>query len=271
MEQNYRQSAINWLNGKREFLTGITILQSSGFKPGVVAKLARVGEGGPAAMQRLTFLIREYLSVFGKQVADTDAELHVFDGKESEEDTAPERQQSVLSMAKDSEKYPVPVASLIKRYASAYKERAKAFRLMGDIDGDNSEPTMAERKKLSDQIAAATTEMEKIYPKIQNYIDNQELPEEDEQAEEEAEKAEDAGDEPANPLAGMPVEQLQGKLKALRCKQTRIKNMLEYGQTKAKDAPDPLPESPKRLKYEKQLAEVREELEAVEWAIAKAL
>ncbi|MGM9862955.1 MAG: hypothetical protein ACI305_01660, partial [Lepagella sp.] len=60
----FRQRAIDWLNGKRDFSEGISILQESGFKPGVVNKLNRQGEGGPMAASRLMFLVRELVKAW---------------------------------------------------------------------------------------------------------------------------------------------------------------------------------------------------------------
>ena len=54
----HRQAAIDWLNGKRDFDAGIKVLEESKFKPGVVAKLKRVGVNGPEAKARLVYLMR---------------------------------------------------------------------------------------------------------------------------------------------------------------------------------------------------------------------
>ena len=45
--------------------------------------------------------------------------------------------------------------------------------------------------------------------------------------------------------------------------------MLEYQQETKKDTPDPMPESPKRVKYETKIANLTAELEQIDYAIAK--
>ncbi|MDO4755848.1 MAG: hypothetical protein Q4A54_05860, partial [Parabacteroides sp.] len=68
---------------------------------------------------------------------------------------------------------------------------------------------------------------------------------------------------------GLSKEELQKKRKSVATKISRAKNMLEFQQETKGATPDPMPESPKRLKYETKINNLSKELERIDYAIAK--
>ena len=205
-DRNIRQLAVAWLNSSRNFHQGLQILLNSGFKPGVVAKLYRVGPQAPEASERLVFLIREYISVFGKpdQPEDTDAVLHVFDGMPSPEDTPDEE--------------------------------------------------------------------EKLYPLFRKHIEtNQDITEEEADAvaietkpvEETAKQEED--------FESLSVEQLQQLVIKKSQARSKAKNWLKYQSPQPKPEPNPLPDCAARIKYEKKLARLENEIEKIRYIIAQKM
>lgn len=272
-DRNIRQLAVAWLNSSRNFHQGLQILLNSGFKPGVVAKLHRVGPHAPEAAERLVFLIREYISVFGKpdQPEDTDAVLHVFDGMPSPEDTPDEESKAILYRAKRG-KNPPRIGKIISEYASLYRKREKAFRLLTEMPEDNDEKNIKKRKELSDSMERATDRMEKLYPLFQKHIEtNQDITEEEADAvaietkpvEETAKQEED--------FESLSVEQLQQLVIKKSQARSKAKNWLKYQSPQPKPEPNPLPDCAARIKYEKKLARLENEIEKIRYIIAQKM
>ena len=63
-------------------------------------------------------------------------------------------------------------------------------------------------------------------------------------------------------------EKLQKMRKSVATKILRARNMLEFQQESKADKPNPMPECPKRVKYETKIANLTEELEKIDYAIA---
>ena len=277
--QKLRRSAVDWLNGNREFDRGVDILTQAGFKPGVVAKLRRVGYEGPAAKERLLYLIREFISVFGgTPPEDTDAELHVFKGKESPIDQPETSSKAIMAMAERVEaqdpSIPENIAVVIREYAAAYKVREQAFTALQSMSEDNDEKTMLHRKNLSEAIDEATSTMERLYPFYDNYLNEHRVPTEQEL---QAVKLADEPLEPSQPeaspsdltLTDRDINSLKAEKKALKTKILRARNMLDYQQETKADKPNPLPACPKRTKYETKIKNLNKRLEDIEYILAQ--
>ena len=272
-----RREAVKWLNGDRAFERGISILQQSGFKPGVVAKLARVGADGPEAAARLQYLIREYISVFGQVMPeDTDAELHVFHGKESPADQPVTKSKAIMAVAervaKKDESVPTNIAKLVNEYACAYKLRDQAFRAMGQVNEDNSEKSMEMRRRLSDTIDATTERMEKLYPYYERWLNDQAVPTDEELAtikqQPKPEKTVKAKASDGK-LIDMPASELRTLKKSLKTKILRARNMLDYQQETKGARPNPMPEGARRIKYETKIKNLSQKVEDVEMILAQ--
>lgn len=281
----HRQKAIDWLNGKRDFDAGIKVLEESKFKPGVVAKLKRVGVKAPEAKARLVYLMRSLIQAWAmneEQIVDNtdpdtglDAEQTpsiVTDSTDAYVNLAAEKLEA------DPNAYPVRIASVIREYADAYKTRDKLHKQLAELPENNEPDVMEKRQELVLQIADKTNLMERLYPLYEKYLSLSEDISEDDLKNLEQDGSEDtdapnqrdeSGTGSGDLYEGKTKEELQKIRKSVSTKIGRAKNMLEYQQETKKDTPDPMPESPKRVKYETKIANLTAELEQIDYAIAK--
>lgn len=273
----FRQKAIDWLNSDRNFNTGIQLLEESKFKPGVVAKLKKHGENGPEAKKRLKFLVNELVKAWimpeqaltdnAPELGDfTDTDLKKQEGHSDKD--ALSLVDAYKALSEQERQYPETVAQVIRRYADAYKQRDILHKKMADMPEDNDEATVSARKQLSDQIAALSDEMEFLYPKYIAFTENGEVPTEEElkqlvDKQEDVDKAKTEVD-----YSSLSKEELQKMRKSVATKILRARNMLEFQQESKADKPNPMPECPKRVKYETKIANLTEELEKIDYAIA---
>ena len=281
----HRQAAINWLNGKRDFDSGIKVLEESKFKPGVVAKLKRVGEKGPEAKARLVYLMRSLVQAWAMPEEVANDNIDPATGVDANEETTvyTDSSEAYINMAiekltVDPEAYPKRIASVIREYADAYKRRDILHKQLADLPEDNDEATVAKRKELSDEIKAKTELMERMYPLYEKFQSlNEDISEEDIQSLENPtddtqsidEKDSSVIEPGVGNLDGRTKEELQKIRKSVATKIGRAKNMLEYQQETKAETPNPMPESPKKVKYETKIANLTKELEQIDYAIAK--
>lgn len=281
----HRQAAINWLNGKRDFDSGIKVLEESKFKPGVVAKLKRVGEKGPEAKARLVYLMRSLVQAWAMPEEVANDNIDPATGVDANEDTTiyTDSSEAYINMAiekltVDPEAYPKRIASVIREYADAYKRRDILHKQLADLPEDNDEATVAKRKELSDEIKAKTELMERMYPLYEKFQSlKEDISEEDIQSLEQPTDDNESNDEKDSSINepgvgnfdGRTKEELQKIRKSVATKIGRAKNMLEYQQETKAETPNPMPESPKKVKYETKIANLTKELEQIDYAIAK--
>ena len=277
---NQRQKAIDWLNSRnRNFAEGVAILEASGFKPGVVRRLKSIDEGEGARLH-LVENIRQYVRFFGCEVEDTDAELGVIDGQQPEELGQEDEKKGLtldeLGMKVEAGEMDAPAGAgrAIIEYARMYREREMAHRKMAKVAEGNDDEHVAERRTLSDAIDRLTTRMEKLYPLVSGFLDNGIVPEEDAVeavlADEEPEDAAAVVEETEAPdFEELSKEELQKQLKSARTKILRKSNLLEYQQETKGDVPNPLPDCPKRVKYEREIADLKKDVECLQYAIAR--
>lgn len=282
----HRQAAIDWLNGKRDFDAGIKVLEESKFKPAVVAKLKRVGVNGTEAKARLVYLMRSLVQAWAMPEDEATDNTDPATGVDANEEMSIHTDSSdayinmaIEKLTVDPEAYPKKIASVIREYAYVYKKRDMLHKQLAELPEDNAEETMAKRKSLSDEIAAKTELMERMYPlyvKFQSLqqditdedLQSLEVADDDTQSVEDSDKADDSNSANEN-LEGKTKEELQKIRKSVATKISRAKNMLEYQQETEAETPNPLPESSKRVKYETKIANLTKELEQIDYAIAK--
>lgn len=282
----HRQAAIDWLNGKRDFDEGIKVLEESKFKPGVVAKLKRVGAKGPEAKARLIYLMRSLIQAWAMPEEEATDNIDPATGVDADEDrtivtdsSAAYINLAIEKLTVDPEAFPKRIASVIREYADAYKKRDMLHKQLAQLPEDNLDETIAKRKALSDEIAGKTEMMERMYPlyvkyqRLQEDISEQDLKSlskvnDDTQATDEKD-AQDTDESMGDSFEDRTKEELQKLRKSVATKIGRAKNMLEYQQETKADAPNPMPESPKRVKYETKIANLTIELEKIDYAIAK--
>lgn len=271
----YRQAAIDWLKGKQDFHEGLAILKKCGFKPGVVRRLESIGDTDMTRMH-LKENIYLYIQFIGKDPEDTDADLGVIQGKQPEvlkqdEDKSMSIDELAVKVELSSAA-PTGTSRAIIQYAKSYRLREKSHRAMAKIPETNSEVNVDARRKLSETIDYCTSQMEKLYPIVKDYIDSKKVISNEEfdqimgeQKSEEEEKTEEASDD----YDSLSKAELQKLLKSAKTKILRKRNLLEFQQETKAAAPNPLPDCPKRVKYEKEIANLEKEVEALQYAIAR--
>ena len=280
----HRQAAIDWLNGKRDFDAGINVLEKSKFKPGVVARLKRDGVNGREAKARLVHIMRSLVQAWAMPDDQLNDNTDPATGVDADEQPTivTDSSDAYINMAVeklmvDPEAYPKRIASVIREYADAYKKRDILHKQLADLPEDNDEATVAKRKELSDEIKAKTELMERMYPLYEKFQSlNEDISEEDIQSLENPTDDNESNDEkdssinePGVGLDGRTKEELQKIRKSVSTKIGRAKNMLEYQQETKAETPNPMPESPKKVKYETKIANLTKELEQIDYAIAK--
>ena len=267
-----REEAINWLNSKsRAFEEGVAILEESGYKPGVVRRLKTIGET-PVNREHLVENIRQYLRHLGQEVEDTDADMGVINGEEPQVlESENDGQDSLITLADkieagEKEDFDAKCGELLITYAKAFRQREQCHRMLLEVPEDNTEENVAKRKEISDDIDRLTDKLERIYPLIKNYIDNGVVPsyEETNEADEE-----NTTDDKTADLAALTKDELKRMLKSAKTKILRKTNMLLYQQETKAEQENPLPECPKRTKYETAIAELQKDVEQLEYAIAR--
>ena len=266
---NYRDRAIGWLNSNRDFHQGITLLEESQFKPGVVRKLKMDGATGQAATQRLYHLIMQLVNAWSmteQQLNDnTDPVTGIpADERAITETTKDKKFTEIVLESENKEKLEPRIRELITRYANAYRQRDKLHRQLASMAEDNDEKTMKQRKMLIGLIDQFTEVMELCYPAIEKYINLGIAAEEEiERAKQkmEVEKSEQYE------FDNMSLDELKKFHKNLKIRIIRTRNMLEYQQDAKAEKPNPLPQSPRRLRYEERLKRFKKQLEVVEYTI----
>lgn len=267
-----REEAINWLNSKsRAFEEGVVILEESGYKPGVVRRLKTIGET-PVNREHLVENIRQYLRHLGQEVEDTDADMGVINGEEPQVlESENDSQDSLITLADkieagEKEDFDAKCGELLITYAKAFRQREQCHRMLLEVPEDNTEENVAKRKEISDDIDRLTDKLERIYPLIKNYIDNGVVPsyEETNEADEE-----NTTDDKTADLDALTKDELKRMLKSAKTKILRKTNMLLYQQVTKAEQENPLPECPKRTKYETAIAELQKDVEQLEYAIAR--
>lgn len=267
-----REEAINWLNSKsRAFEEGVAILEESGYKPGVVRRLKTIGET-PVNREHLVENIRQYLRHLGQEVEDTDADMGVINGEEPQVlESENDGQDSLITLADkieagEKEDFDAKCGELLITYAKAFRQREQCHRMLLEVPEDNTEENVAKRKEISDDIDRLTDKLERIYPLIKNYIDNGVVPsyEETNEADEE-----NTTDDKTADLDALTKDELKRMLKSAKTKILRKTNMLLYQQETKAEQENPLPECPKRTKYETAIAELQKDVEQLEYAIAR--
>lgn len=278
----FRQSAIDWLNSKRDFNLGIAILEQSGFRPGVLMKLKRQGINGPEATKRLTHLMRELVQAWAseadggrssskkdemKPVGDAPTEVSSTQSADNNRRLSLYRATIELEQGKE---FPTTVAELLRKYATIYNQRDKQHKQMAELPEDNDAETVSIRKELSDSIAECTEELERLYPLYEQYMNDAVLPESDQidRIQETDSSTDLPTDESLHVADAVSKTELQKQRKSVATKLLRARNMLEFQQETKADKPNRMPESPKRLKYETKVSNLVAELEKLEYQIA---
>ena len=282
LSQDYfeaRSQAMQWLAapvGKRNYATGLLILAKSGYKPSVHALLLRKGEQ-PWTMEKLTSCLRDVIQLYYspddprfEDAPDVD-DLNDRDGEHQtiSEQTAMAKSADTASF----QRMPEVMQLVVKAYADAYKQRAKLARQRNEIGETNDAESMARRKEIGEQMDSFTEYMDALAPLKEAYDHDGKVPERDEfdsiAASIQQKKTDKAVvEDTAVDYKAMETDKLRTRRKSLSDQITRKRNQLLY-QSNAKQAEEnPMPESPKRVKLQRQVESLTAELSKVEYELA---
>lgn len=273
-----RSEAMKWLGlkqDKRNFAAGLKILVKSGYKPNVQKLLVRKGEL-PWTMEKLTSCLRDVVQVYYNpddprfdDVPDAD----ILNDKTGEKPTVDEQDGIArLSGSADFQNMPEVMQTLIRNYSDAYKQRARLARQRYELGESNDEQSVEKRKTLGESIDRLTNYMDILIAMREKYEKDGVLPDMDtlNNAPSAAEvKEEDGKPEESVDYKSMSTDKLKTRRKSLTNQITRKENMLLYQSESKQEEENPLPNSPKRVKLEKQIENLKAEKSKVEYELAE--
>ena len=273
-----RSEAMKWLGlkqDKRNFAAGLKILVKSGYKPNVQKLLVRKGEL-PWTMEKLTSCLRDVVQVYYNpddprfdDVPDAD----ILNDKTGEKPTVDKQDDFArLSGSADFQNMPEVMQTLIRNYSDAYKQRARLARQRYELGESNDEQSVEKRKTLGESIDRLTNYMDILIAMREKYEKYGVLPDMDtlNNAPSAAEvKEEDEKQEKSVDYKSMSTDKLKTRRKSLTNQITRKENMLLYQSETKQDEENPLPDSPKRVKLEKQIENLKAEKSKVEYELAE--
>lgn len=267
----HRESAIAWMNGRRDFNQGIAVLEKAGFKPGVVARLKIAGSSGPSATARLRHLMLTLIQAWAlhpQETEDTDLEQGILDGKDV--GTAEPGGELTIKEAGDRLEageltgMPQPVKDIVFSFRKAYVERDKLHRMLAGIGEDNSPEVVEKRKGMSDKIEELSAEMDCLYPQFDAYVKGKRIPDT-----EEPEEAGTGTEGRGMDFEKMTVENLKFMKKSVSTKILRATNRLLYQSETKQEKPNPMPDGPERVKYETKIKVLSDRLEQIKMELAR--
>lgn len=291
-----RRDGIKWLNSqKRDYNTGVNILSRSGYKGFVAARLARTGEK-PQNREKLEYEIRQMIKVWyhpdDPRFEDVDLADDALPGDDGRQETVSEETgQAIVATAEkelareadEQPAYPPVIAKIIYDFRECYNERARQHRMLAELGETNTQAVCAQRKDIVARIAFLSNRMTLLAAIKQQYEQNKELPSEEqldelykkESSPEEKTEKEEGEEEDAEvaktDLAALSVEELKKAKSNAKSKITKAQNMLLYStESKPKDGKEnPLPDCPKRVKYEKKIEQQKALVEKIEYRLAE--
>ncbi len=283
-----RREGINWLNSaKRDYMQGVNILLKSGYKPIAVGKMARVGEK-PHTREKLLYEMRQMIKVWynpnDPRFVDVDFNDDSNPGEDGVHDTVHESiaQSIVAEAAKDLQResdeqpaFPPQIAKVIHTFADRYKQRSILHRQLSELGETNTADLMKQRKDLVARIGALSDNMKLLAAIRANFENKVEIKEDELNAalaepvipEEKAKE----DDEEDTDISSLSVEELKKAKANAKSKITKAQNMLLYSsEAKPKNGVEnPLPDCPKRVKYEKKIEQQKSLVEKIEYRLAE--
>lgn len=275
-----REAAMTWLSHdakRRDYDTGVDILIKSGFKPTVAKKLKSHGHQ-PWTVEKLHYCLREMIQMYyapdDERFADVpDADIL---NHEDPSSLTSDKSKTLIEQVRDKKKFdemPRVIQLLIRTFADSYKQRAILHRQMSDIPEDNSQENMDKRSQLSAQIDYLSEVMDKINVWKEAYDKGSSLPDADEMASilnpNTDESKKNKSTEEDDKIASMDENTLKIRHHSIQNQITRKENQIKYQSPSKKDKDNPMPECPKRLKLQKQIENLKVELEKVDYALAR--
>lgn len=290
-----RRDGIKWLNSsKRDYTTGVGILSRSGYKSIVAARLARQGEK-PHTREKLEYEMRQMIKVWyhpdDPRFEDVDLSDDAVPGTDGRNEAVPEETAAAIvataekELAREGDEqpyYPPVISKIIYDFRECYNERAIQHRQLSELGETNTEDVCAKRKEIVNRIAYLSKRMTKLAALKKNYEEKQLLPtdeqldelykkKEDESDTEKQDGDEEDADSDKTDIADLSIEELKKAKSNAKSKITKARNMLLYSsEAKPKDGKEnPLPDCPKRVKYEKKIAVQEALVEKIDYRLAE--
>lgn len=283
-----RREAISWLNSaKKDYNTGVAILTKSGYKPVVASKLSKLGERAHTC-EKLEYEIRQMIQVWyhpdDPRFENVDLTEDAMPGEDGREEIVPEEiavaivLQANNEQAKESDEqaaYPPVIAKVIYEFRDCYNERSRLHRQLSELGEMNTEVVVTQRKSVTIAIRALSARMTKLADIKKRYETDQTIPTDEELDELYADS--DAGDDKEKKednevdINMLSVDDLKKAKSNAKSKITKAKNILLYSSEKkpADGKENPLPDCPKRVKYEKKVADQESLVEKIEYKLAE--
>lgn len=267
----HRESAIAWMNGRRDFKLGIAVLEKAGFKPGVVARLKAAGSTGPAATARLKHLMVTLIQAWAlpeSELQDSDLEHGVQDGKDIPvTDLVGElsmKELGDLLEAGEFECLSQGIKDIVFEFRRAYIERDKLHRMLAGLGEDNSMDVVEKRKKLSDGINRLSEEMDRMYPLFDEYVKKHAV-----RTVKKTKPYKEIPTKREGNIEAMHTENLKFMKKSLSTKILRATNRLLYQSETKQEKANPMPDGPERVKYETKIKVLADRLEQIKMELAR--
>ena len=167
------------------------------------------------------------------------------------------------------------MAKIIYDFRECYNERSRQHRMLAGLGETNTQAVCTQRKDIVARIAFLSDRMTLLAAIKRQFEQDRELPTEEQldelykkadTPEENPEKEEDETD-----ISSLSVEELRKAKSNAKSKITKARNMLLYSsESKPKDGKEnPLPDCPKRVKYEKKVAAQEALVERIEYRLAE--
>lgn len=288
--QNYieaRRDGIKWLNSqKRDYNTGVNILTRSGYKGFVAARLARQGEK-PHTREKLEYEIRQMIKVWyhpdDPRFENVDLADDAVPGRDGRSETVPEEtavaivavaERELAREADEQPAYPPVIAKIIYDFRECYNERSRQHRMLAELGETNTQAVCAQRKDIAARIAFLSNRMTLLAAIKRQFEQNKELPSEeqlDELYKKEDEDRLPEKEDGETDISSLSVEELKKAKSNAKSKITKARNMLLYSsESKPKDGKEnPLPDCPKRVRYEKKVADQEALVEKIDYRLAE--
>lgn len=262
----YRKKAIDWIeNDKRTFKEGLALLQAYGYKPVAVGNVARRGEDNDFAKKKLVALMYEFIRLWHRPSMENQDEQPE---PEVKEEPTPLASTEIEELC-NKQGYPEIIRRVIHEFYALMEERRKLHAEAAAIEGNDAE-NVNKRKDLIDTVETISERMDYLWAVKTKFEQDKIVPGEEIFQHEEEGPAADQDDKDDETIPeGATIDDLKNLKKNTNTKLIRARNMLNYQKTTKDETPNPMPEGPKRAKYEKKVESLTAFIQTIDYKIVE--
>jgi hypothetical protein len=261
---------IAWWYGRRDYLTGITLLSRYSKNKVIVHTLNKPGkERFISNVHKLHYEVTKAVHLdWLKMPKDNTPDIPLaktVPTENSTRETVPDEKPvpaEIIEEPEDFSQYPKIIRRLLYESSNLYKTRSMLHAEMKKIDGSNTENNIALRKTLLDEIKEISAKMEYYFAFIAEYKRTSVVPEEETIWPKE---------KPAEPEEPKTLEQLRKIKWSLHRDTAKDRCKLLYQQRTKAEKENPMPAGPKRdaielriTLREKRIADIENQIKALE-------